>query len=284
VNLPAACAFALLATAVPAPAQNASFPQTIEAGTAFSAEFGGNGQGTLYIVGPNQVLKKAIQLGQMIRFAAGTLYNAGHYSFLVDAGSQSQNGEFDVVPANAVSEVSFLAKPSRLPVGLHGGITGAIYVFDSYGNLMTSSLPVYFELSNPSGGKQVRSMMTRDGSASTAMDSTPQQGVDKFLVKVGNVSSTRIIRQVPGDPCRLVMKAKSLGQKVQLVTDPVRDCNGNQVPDGTIVTFTEAYNGEQSTADVPVKQGVAEIEMPARAGATISIASGVALGNQIRWE
>jgi hypothetical protein len=35
---------------------------------------------------------------------------------------------------------------------------------------------------------------------------------------------------------------------------------------------------------VPLKRGVASIEMPAHRGATISVASGVVLGNQIRWE
>jgi len=63
----------------------------------------------------------------------------------------------------------------------------------------------------------------------------------------------------------------------------VRDCNGNPVPDGTIITFTETYNGGQSTVDVPLKRGVARTEMPARNGAVISVASGVVMGNEIRW-
>jgi len=287
MKLWSACVLAMSILFLPIAAQQATsegFPSTIEAGRAFSVEFAGSGQGTLYIVGPNEMLKRTVTLGSANQLPAGTLCNAGHYSFLLDGGAQSRDGEFDVVPAAQVSDVSFLAKPSRLPVGLHDGITGAIYVFDSYRNLITRPMPVYFELSGQSGSKQVRSGTTHDGSASTAMDSTPQQGVDKFLVRVGDISSTRIIRQVPGDPCRLVMKAKPAGSRVQLVTDPVRDCNGNQVPDGTIVTFTENYGAEQSTADVPLKQGIAQIEMPSRAGATISVASGVVLGNQIRWE
>jgi hypothetical protein len=66
-------------------------------------------------------------------------------------------------------------------------------------------------------------------------------------------------------------------------TDPVRDCSGNVVPDGTIVTFTETYNGGESTVDAPLKQGVARAEMPAYNGAKISVATGVVLGNEIRW-
>jgi hypothetical protein len=56
------------------------------------------------------------------------------------------------------------------------------------------------------------------------------------------------------------------------------------VPDGTIVTFTESFDGVQSTVDVPLKHGVAQVQMAMHDGATISVASGVVLGNQIRWK
>ena len=114
------------------------------------------------------------------------------------------------------------------------------------------------------------------------MDSTGHQGIDQFVARAGGISSTRVIRQVPGDPCALKMSAQKSGQKLELKTDPVMDCSGNAVLDGTIVTFTETYGGGQSTADVPLKHGIAEVAMPAHHGATISVASGVVLGNQIR--
>jgi hypothetical protein len=116
------------------------------------------------------------------------------------------------------------------------------------------------------------------------MDSTAQQGTDRFLARIDEISSARVIGQVPGDPCELKMSARQSGQAIQLVTDPVRDCNGNAVPDGTIVTFTETYSGNLSTVDVPLKHGIAEVQMAGHNGAIISVASGVVLGNQIRWE
>ena len=61
------------------------------------------------------------------------------------------------------------------------------------------------------------------------------------------------------------------------------DCNGNAVPDGTIVTFTEMYAGRQATVDVPLKRGIARTELPAFGGAVISVAAGVVMGNEIRW-
>ena len=260
-----------------------SLPATVQAGGAFSIQSAGSGKGTLYIVGLGQVLKRDVQLGQAASFPAGSLYNAGHYVVVLTGGGSTQTGSFDVVPQSKPAELSFLARPSRLQVGLHDGITGAVYVFDAYKNLIPSPTPVAFELSGPTGATQSRTVDTRDGAAWTAMDSTAKQGADKFIARAGNVSSTRVIGQVPGDPCALKMSAKPAGSQVQLQTEPVVDCSGNAVPDGTIVTFTEAYNGEQSTVDVPLKRGIAQVDMPAHPGATITVASGVMLGNQIRW-
>jgi hypothetical protein len=260
-----------------------SLPKTVEAGSAFSIQSSGNGKATLYIVGTGQVLKREVQLSNATSFPAGTLYNAGHYVVVLVTQYSTQNGSFDVVPASKPADMSFFAKPSRLPVGLHDGITGAVYVFDAYHNLISTSTPVSFELATPSGAIQKRTVVTNEGAAWTAMDSTAQQGIDRFMARIGDVSSTRIIGQVPGDPCGLKMNAHQSGQRVQLVTDPVRDCNGNAIPDGTIVTFTQTYNGTQSTIDQPLKRGIAEALMSVHPGATLSVASGVVMGNQIGW-
>jgi hypothetical protein len=115
------------------------------------------------------------------------------------------------------------------------------------------------------------------------MNSSTREGAAKFVATVGAVSSTRVIEQVPGDPCGLKMNAQPDGQRIALTTDPIRDCNGNPVPDGTVVTFTETFNGEQTTVDVPVKKDIAQAEMPAHDGARITVATGVVLGNEIRW-
>lgn len=277
----------LAASAVPlAFAQGAglNLPPTVEAGSAFAIQSSGSGKGTLFIVGPEQVLKMNVQLGAPISVPAGALYNAGHYLVFLSGTGANNTGSLDVVPATKPASIGFLARPSRLPVGLHDGITGAVYLFDTYRNLVTAPTPISFELSTPNGAAQTRSATTRNGAAWIAMDSSPREGAAHFVARAGNISSTRVIGQVPGDPCKLNMSAKAAGQlKVALETDPVRDCSGNAIPDGTIVTFTETYGGSESTVDVPLKQGIAKVEMPAHPGATISVASGVVLGNQIRW-
>jgi hypothetical protein len=267
---------------VPLCAQGLTVPKLIEAGSAFSVQSSGSGPGTLYIVGPDQVIKRDVQLGAKVEFALGALYNAGHYLVFVTGGVE-QNATLDVLPSSKPADISFLARPSRLPVGLREGITGAVYLFDSYQNLITEPTPVAFQLSTPAGSAQSRSVTTHNGTAWIAMDSSPKEGAAQFVARAGDISSTRVIGQVPGDPCGLQMTAKPAGQKVDLETAPVRDCSGNAVPDGTIITFTESYNGAQTTVDVPLKRGVAKVEMPAEPGATITVASGVVLGNQIRW-
>lgn len=260
-----------------------TLPQKVEAGSAFSIQTTGNGKAILYIIGPGQALKRDVQLGETAAFTAGSLYNAGRYLAILVGPTSTTKGLFDVVPENHAADLSFLAKPSRLPVNLHGGITGAVYVFDAYRNLITTPAPVSFELSNPSSGMQQKKVTTQGGAAWTQMDSTPREGADTFAARVDGISSTRVVEQVAGDPCGLKMNARQSGQQLELETDPVRDCSGNPVPDGTIITFTENYNGTQSTADVPIKRGIAQVEMPAHDGATISVASGVVLGNEIRW-
>jgi hypothetical protein len=275
-----------LATLQMARAQGGSMtlPTKIEAGSAFSIQSSGNGKPVLYIVGPAQVLKRDVQLGEATSFPAGSLYNAGRYLAILVGVSGTEKGLFNVVPANKPAKLSFLARPSRLPVSLHNGISGAVYVFDVYGNLITTHTPVSFKLSNPSGAMQQRTVTTNYGAAWIVMDSTPKEGLDTFEARADGVASTRVVEQVPGDPCGLKMSAQQTGQRLELKTDPVRDCSGNAVPDGTIVTFTENYGGTQSTVDVPLKRGIAQVEMPAQTGATISVASGVVLGNEIHWQ
>jgi hypothetical protein len=278
---------ALLLVATPAAIAQAgdlTVPRTVTAGSAFSLECNGNGDATLYIVGQGLVIKRALHLDGTERISLEAITAAGHYIAILVQPSSTENSAFDVVPAAAPAQLSFFARPSRLPVDLHHGISGAVYVFDAYGNLIVAPQPVSFALSTPSGATQTDVVTSRDGAAWTLMDSTGRQGKDTFVAHTGAVSSKRVVTQVPGDPCSLKMTAEPAGGQLQLKTDPVRDCSGNAVPDGTVVTFTEAYQGSMSTADVPLKQDFAEVKMPMHSGATLSVASGVMLGNQIHWE
>jgi hypothetical protein len=237
----------------------------------------------LDIVGPGQVLRRDVQLGEAVSFAPGDMHNAGHYLVVLTGGSSTENGEFDVTAVHQPTTLSFIAKPSRLPVDLHDGISGVAYVFDTFHNLVLQPTPVSFQLSGVAGAPQTRTVTSKNGVAWTKLDSASKEGSAKFEARAGNVVDERIIQQVPGDPCKLKMDIRPAGQRLQLETEPVRDCSGNAVPDGTIITFTEIYDGGEATVDVPLKRGVAKTEMPAHNGATISVATGVVMGNEIRW-
>ena len=266
-----------------AAAQELQFPKTVAAGSELSVPTSGSGTATLYIVGPTQVLRRTVQLGENIVFERGQLANAGHYTaFLIGAATQA--ADFDVTPEAQPSSISFLAKPSRLAVDLHDGISGVAYLFDIYRNLILKPLPVSFQLSGTASPVQVQKVDTRNGVAWVKMNSATRSGTAQFEADAGGVTEKRVIEQVPGDPCNLRMSARAAGDRIELQTDPVRDCSGNAVPDGTIISFTETYKGTESTVDAPLKRGVAKTNLPANKGAVITVAAGVVLGNEIRWQ
>ena len=259
-----------------------NLPKNVEAGNAFSIQTTGSGKAVLYIVGPAQVLRRDVQLGKATWFAPKEIHNAGHYLAVLVGGSSTESGAFDVIAAHQPAALSFLAKPSRLPVDVRDGISGVAYVFDAFQNLVSAPTQVSFQLLGVPGAVQMKTALTRNGVAWTKMDSAAKEGVAQFVARVGDIASTRVVQQVPGDPCHLRMSARASGQRLAVETEPVRDCSGNVLADGTIVTFTETYDGGESPVDVPLKRGVARTDMPAYGGAKISVATGVFIGNEIR--
>ena len=286
IPIPALGCCALLAAAAVAQGQSGDLrlPQKAVAGSAFTIQTSGSGPATLYVVGTGAALRRQVQLGDPVSFPAGDLDVAGHYVAFLEHGGSTDVGEFDVAPTTQAASLAFLARPSRLSVDRHDGISGAVYIFDAYHNLIPQSMSVSFQLSVPAGPGESRTVQSHDGAAWTQMNSSAREGAAKFVASVDGVSSDRVIQQVPGDPCGLKMSARPDGQKIALTTAPIVDCSGNPVPDGTIVTFTESYDGEQTTVDVPVKKDVAEAEVPSHQGARITVATGVVLGNEIRWQ
>jgi hypothetical protein len=89
---------------------------------------------------------------------------------------------------------------------------------------------------------------------------------------------------VASDPCDRNLRMRIVGrEKDQIIvqTDPIRDCTGNAVPDGTIVTFTQTDSTGRSVVDARIKKGVARAQLPASKNATIAVAAGVVLGNEL---
>ena len=255
-------------------AQGIKAPRTVTAGDPFKIET--SRQGDLLIIGTGQVLVKKAS-GGAVEIKEGELYTAGHYVAVLDSDSTS----FDVVAA-APADLSFFAAPSRLPVAVANGISAVIYPFDKYRNLVVQPEAITLRVAQDGKDLQSRSLTTEDGVAWYRMASTSKAGKLFVTASAGPVKSERVIQEVAGDACNLRISSQRVSNGVLVKTEPVKDCHGVPVPDGTIVTFTENAGNGLTTVDAPVTAGVASTVLPAKTSAVVSAASGVALGNQIR--
>jgi hypothetical protein len=187
------------------------------------------------------------------------------------------------VDAAKPERIALIARPSRLPVARTNGISGVVYPFDNFHNLVLRPEQVKFQLSVGDAAPLTRTLTTRNGVAWTEMDSSRKAGPAQFTASIGDVSERRVVQQVASDPCNLRMRAQRTQDGIEVVTDPIRDCAGNPVPDGTIVTFTAASPQGRSSVDARIKRGFAKAELPPMQSGNLSVASGVVMGNEIRW-
>ncbi len=267
--------FIILALACAAYAQ-ITVPQQATAGE--SATLTASSGGTLYLIGPGTAIKRDVKSGE-VTLSADDLAYAGRYTAIVNGNAQS----LYVSPAKP-QKLSFMARPSRVPVAQPNVISGAVFVLDHNDNLVTQPGAVKFELGVTGQAPVSQSVPTKDGIAYIRAASGKREGPAQFTASVGDIVVRRIVQQVASDPCNLRMKAQRSGNDIAVETEPVRDCSGNPVPDGTIVTFIETTNEHgKSTVDARVKHGIAKAMLPAQPGATLTVASGVVLGNEIRW-
>lgn len=276
--------FVVCATVASAQMLEFELPRSLEAGAPFSITTSGNGKGVFYLVGPGQVVRREIQLGEKVVFSPGEVHSAGHYIAILAGDDSTRTAEMDVTASMRPATLSFLAKPSRLSVDQPNAISGVVYIFDAFRNLLLEPKEVSFELSGTGAAPQTRTVSSHNGVAWVRLNSAPKAGSGQFQARVDNVTEKRIVQEVSGEPCNLRMSAHKSGQRVAVETAPLLDCRGNAVPDGTIVTFKETYNGEETTVDVPLKRGVARTELPAQNEGLISVATGVVMGNEIRWK
>ena len=256
-------------------------PQNPVAGQPMSIGTAGSGSATLYLIGPGQVVKHEIRLGADAQIKGEELRSAGRWIAILRSGSSSQSQTFWLKPGQP-DELSFLARPSRVPVARPDAISGMAFVFDKYRNLVLQSVPVNFSLSVNGQGVS-RSINTNQGLAWIRTSSAGKAGAAQFVASVGKTSVRRVVQQVASDPCNLSMHiAKRAAHSLIVETAPIHDCTGNPVPDGTIVTFTEIGKDGRSTVDARIKKGIATAELPWSSDATISVAAGVVLGNELR--
>src|SRR5690349_6021933 len=121
-------------------AQSLEVPKQVTAGNGFSMGNNGSG-GEFVLVGPAGIVKKNVNSGEAIDIAPEDIRVAGHYQAIL--GSDAT--DFFVHPSKPAA-LTFLARPSRVPAGAKGVITGVAFVFDDYKNLVLAPTPVKFDL------------------------------------------------------------------------------------------------------------------------------------------
>jgi hypothetical protein len=157
-----------------------------------------------------------------------------------------------------------------------------VFPFDKFNNLVLDPVAVNLRMNLNNADMMSRSMQTLHGVAWLRTPSTGHAGAVQVVAQSGDVYARRVVQQVAAEACNLRVKLESDPKGLMAETEPVRDCSGNPLPDGTIVTFRETGPKGMSTVDAPVKQGIARAQMDASGGAVISVASGVVMGNEVR--
>ena len=256
-------------------------PASAIAGNPAAIGTDGSGSATLYLLGPSVTIKRNIELGQSVSLSAKELQTSGRYLALICA-SNCNSVSFFVAPAKPVS-LTFLVHPSRAPVAQNDAVSGVALAFDEFHNLVLTPVPVQFQLTANGSSPLSRNVDTRDGIAWFRSSSGKSAGPLQVTASIGgDVSTRRVVQQVASDPCNLRIKGERTAKGIVVETEPVRDCSGNPVPDGTVVTFTAKNGSETSSVDAPVKQDVARATIQAKGAVVISAASGVAMGNEVR--
>jgi hypothetical protein len=185
------------------------------------------------------------------------------------------------VTAGTTAGLTFLVHPSRVPVSQSGAVSGVAIPFDQFRNLIFTPLSVSFQLTTGDTSLLTRAVRTQEGIAWFRSASGHSAGALQVLASLDEVSARRVVQQVASDPCNLRIEGERTKTGIAVQTEPVHDCSGNPVPDGTIVTFTATEQNGKSTVDAPIKQGVARAQISGPGGAVISAASGVVMGNEV---
>jgi hypothetical protein len=271
------CLLALMAGA-----QNLTLPADAVAGESVSIPTTGSGSATVYVFGPGMALKQKVDLGQPVQIEGDQLRRAGRYTVIVE-GDQTAAESFFVSPAK-LENLAFLARPSRVPAAHKDVITGSAYLFDKYNNLVIEKYPVKFDLAIAGASAAAQTETSKNGVAWVKMDSGKRAGTAQFTASANGAIVQRVVQETASDPCTIRMKAEpAKNGNILVETDPIHDCAGNPVPDGTIVTFTSTDKSGRSTVDARIKRGIAQAELPSSPNATLSVAAGVVLGNEIHW-
>src|SRR5438094_1098994 len=176
--------------------QELRVPDRVVANNGVTIQTSGNGSKALYVSGPGFALKKEVTLGRPVPLAADQLRNAGRYLVVLGSGKRARTAAFFVVPAHA-TKLNFLAKPSRVPVARPDVISGVVFLFDDYKNLVTEPARVNFNLGVANAAPVARTADSHDGIAWVKLPSSAKAGAAQFTASLGGaVPVRRVVQQV----------------------------------------------------------------------------------------
>lgn len=269
-----------LALVCPGWAQELSVPRSVAAGADTAISTTGSGTASFYLIGPGVASKKDVTLGEDIHLDGDQLQYAGKYIAVVCSGS-CNSAEFYVTAARPAS-LAFLVHPSRVPARQPDAVSGVALLFDKFENLVLAPATINFQVKGASETLFSRAIPTRDGEAWFRTSSGKSSGPVRLTASADDLTTQRALQQVASEPCNLRIKAQPTAKGIEVETDPVRDCAGNPISDGTIVTFTGTDPKGKISIDAPIKGDVARAYMNVPEPVAISAACGVAMGNELR--
>ncbi len=269
-----------LALACPTAAQEVTVPRSAVAGTDVTLSTTGSGKADFYLVGPGVASKSKVSLGEEIRVPGDQLRYAGKY-LAIACSATCNSGEFFVTAAQPAS-LAFLVHPSRVPARQPDAVSGVVLLFDKFDNLVVASETINFQVKGANETLFSRAISTHDGEAWFRTSSGKTAGAVRLMAAVGDLSAQRALQQVASEPCHLRIKAQPTAKGIEVETEPVRDCAGNPISDGTIVTFTGTDPEGKISIDAPIKGDVARAHMKDAEPVVISAACGVAMSNELR--
>ncbi|MGA7301138.1 MAG: hypothetical protein WBX10_12585 [Candidatus Sulfotelmatobacter sp.] len=261
-------------------AQELRLPDSVSAGEETTISTTGSGKATFYLVGPGASRKSDVSLGEDVRLTSQDLQTAGRYLAIL-CSDTCHSASFFVAAAKPLS-ISFIVHPSRVPVALNDAVSGVAFPFDQYRNLVLTPVNVNFQLTAKDATLFTRSVRTQNGIAWFRTTSGKSAGPVRVTASLDDLTAKRALQQVASYPCNLRITGERTKSGIMVQTEPVHDCAGNVLPDGTIVTFTATGRDGKDTVDAPIKQGIARAQMDSAGATTISAASGVVMGNEIR--
>jgi hypothetical protein len=262
-----------------AEAQDLRVPASATAGDEATISTTGSGKATFYLLGPGVSRKSDVNLGEEIHLHAHELRNAGDYLAVVCSAS-CQGAGFYVTAAKPAS-LTFLVHPSRVPVSQGDAVSGVALPFDQFRNLVLTPVTVNFQLAAGNAPLVSRQVRTQDGAAWFRAASGKSAGIVQVVASLDDLTARRAVQQVASDPCNLRIQGQRTAAGILVETEPVHDCAGNVVPDGTIVSFTATEGNRRSTVDAPIKKGVARAQIEGKGEASIAVACGVVMGNEL---